>query len=63
MTQFAKERRILGIDPGTNILGYSVIEQRNKSVEILTMDVLVLGSKEEMNTKLEGYKAFINLFV
>lgn len=54
MTQFAKERRILGIDPGTNILGYSVIEQRNKSVEILTMDVLVLGSKEEMNTKMKS---------
>lgn len=54
MTQFAKERRILGIDPGTNILGYSVIEQHNKSVEILTMDVLVLGSKEEMNTKMKS---------
>jgi crossover junction endodeoxyribonuclease RuvC len=53
MTQFAKERRILGIDPGTNILGYSVIEQRNKSVEILTMDVIVLGSKEEMSTKMK----------
>lgn len=47
------EIRILGIDPGTNILGYSIIECTGKNASILTMDVLVLGHKEEMNTKMK----------
>ena len=53
MTQLSGEKRILGIDPGTNILGYSIVQQCGKSVQLLTMDVLVLGTKEEMNTKMK----------
>lgn len=53
MTQRSGEKRILGIDPGTNILGYSIVQQCGKSVQLLTMDVLVLGTKEEMNTKMK----------
>lgn len=51
--QEESEIRILGIDPGTNILGYSIIECTGKNISILTMDVLVLGQKEEMNTKMK----------
>lgn len=51
--QFAKETRILGIDPGTNITGYSIIEQKGKSSELLTMSCIVLGTKTEMSTKMK----------
>lgn len=53
MTQTPKEERILGIDPGTNILGYSIIEKHGKQSELLKMDVLVLGQKIEMSTRMK----------
>ena len=37
------KKRILGVDPGTNILGYAVIEVENKTVQLLTLDVIKLG--------------------
>lgn len=48
-----KERVILGIDPGTNILGYSIIEQKGKETSLLKMDVIVLGTKDELSTKMK----------
>lgn len=48
-----KERVILGIDPGTNVLGYSIIEQRGKQSQLLKMDVIVLGTKDELSTKMK----------
>ncbi|MEE1253012.1 MAG: crossover junction endodeoxyribonuclease RuvC [Bacteroidales bacterium] len=48
-----KERVILGIDPGTNVLGYSIIEQRGKQSQLLKMDVLVLGTKDDLSTKMK----------
>ncbi|MDR0970863.1 MAG: crossover junction endodeoxyribonuclease RuvC [Bacteroidales bacterium] len=47
------ERRILGIDPGTNILGYSIIEQRGKDTFLLEMDVLKLGKIKDMATRMK----------
>lgn len=34
------DRIILGIDPGTNVLGYGIIHQRNNGICLLEMDVL-----------------------
>ncbi len=48
-----KERVILGIDPGTNVLGYSIIEQYGKTNRLLKMDVLVLGTKDDLSTKMK----------
>lgn len=48
-----KERVILGIDPGTNVLGYSIIEQCGKSSRLLKMDVIVLGTKDDLSTKMK----------
>lgn len=48
-----KERVILGIDPGTNVLGYSIIEQKGKETSLLKMDVLVLGTKDDLSTKMK----------
>ncbi len=36
------EQIILGIDPGTNIMGFSIIKAQGKSVNVLILDVLRL---------------------
>lgn len=48
-----KERRILGIDPGTMFLGYSVIDQKGKKLSLLTMDVLKMTTKDEMSLRMK----------
>jgi crossover junction endodeoxyribonuclease RuvC len=46
-------RRIIGIDPGTNILGYAVIEIVNKQVRIIGIDVLKMKHLEDHPAKLK----------
>jgi crossover junction endodeoxyribonuclease RuvC len=36
----SKEQVILGIDPGTNIMGYGVIQVKNNNISIIEMNVL-----------------------
>jgi crossover junction endodeoxyribonuclease RuvC len=38
----ATDRVILGIDPGTNILGFSIIHQQGNNIKLIEMDVLHL---------------------
>lgn len=47
------ERIIIGIDPGTNILGYGVIRVNGKKLELLAMDVLNLQKVEDPFQKLK----------
>lgn len=44
---------ILGIDPGTLIMGYSVIEITNKKIVVKEIDVLKLSSKKDNYQRLE----------
>lgn len=44
---------ILGIDPGTIIMGYGIIEINGKSIHLLEMDVLKMSSKLDAYEKLE----------
>ena len=37
-----KERTILGIDPGTNILGYAIVRSKGTGLELLIMGVIEL---------------------
>jgi crossover junction endodeoxyribonuclease RuvC len=39
----ASERIILGIDPGTNIMGYGLIKQKGNTMVLITMGILQLG--------------------
>jgi len=48
-----KERIILGIDPGTNIMGYGLIECKGKQIRLITMGVLKLGSYSSHALKLK----------
>ena len=47
------KNRIIGIDPGTNILGYAVIQVENTTYNILDMGVIKLKSHLEHTTKLK----------
>jgi crossover junction endodeoxyribonuclease RuvC len=44
--------RILGIDPGTNILGFAVIEVTGDHVRVIEIGVLHLKEKKDPNDKL-----------
>ena len=47
------EKIILGIDPGTIVMGYGVIYQKGKTLEILRMGVLKLGKLDSQALKLK----------
>jgi crossover junction endodeoxyribonuclease RuvC len=47
------ERIILGIDPGTNIMGYGVISVRGNRLELITLGVLKLVKTDDHPRKLK----------
>ena len=47
------ERIILGIDPGTNIMGYGLLQQKGNTINLITMGVLKLGSYDNHALKLK----------
>ncbi|MDD2965601.1 MAG: crossover junction endodeoxyribonuclease RuvC [Bacteroidales bacterium] len=47
-----KERVILGIDPGTNIMGYGLINTTGNRMELITLGVIKLGAYEGQALKL-----------
>ena len=46
------EKIILGIDPGTNVMGYGVIKVENKKATIITMGVIDMRKESDMYLKL-----------
>ena len=50
MTQ--KHKIILGIDPGTVIMGYSILSTQGNKMEMLEMDVVKLNGKKDMFERL-----------
>ena len=49
------EKVILGIDPGTNIMGYGVIKVIDNKAEMVTMGVIDLRKFERVTGIIEGY--------
>ena len=47
------EKIILGIDPGTTIMGFGLIKVVNKSMELMQMDELILKKYKDHYTKLK----------
>jgi len=47
------DRIILGIDPGTNIMGYGVLGCNKKSFELISMGVITLGKYDSHPLKLK----------
>ena len=54
---------ILGIDPGTIIMGYSVIEVLHEKITIREMDVLKLASKKDNYHRLQKIHQKVMLLV
>ena len=50
----ANNRIILGIDPGTNIMGYGIIEVSGKTINLLSLGVLKLTKVENHALKLKN---------
>ena len=48
-----KERIILGIDPGTTIMGYGLIKAQNQKLELITYGVLYLDKFDDHFLKLK----------
>lgn len=51
--QPVQQRVILGIDPGTTVMGYGVISTKGKVVEVLTLGVLKLDKYADYALKLK----------
>lgn len=45
--------RILGVDPGTNVLGYAILEIHNKTLTVLHLGVIHFNKDEEHQYRLE----------
>jgi len=48
-----KERIILGIDPGTSVTGYGIIEAKGSNLELVTMGVMELSKLPDHYIKLQ----------
>ena len=46
------EKKILGIDPGTNIMGYGIISVENNKAEMVAMGVIDMRSEKDPYLKL-----------
>ncbi len=46
-------KTILGIDPGTNILGFGVIKLENKNISLIELDVLLLNKIKDHDIRLK----------
>lgn len=51
--EIIKAYRILGVDPGTNILGFGILEVEGKNLKLIDLGVLHLKSEEEQPVKLQ----------
>ena len=49
----ANERIILGIDPGTTIMGFGLIKVVNKKMEFIQLNELILSKYDDHYTKLK----------
>ncbi|HEX2977257.1 MAG TPA: crossover junction endodeoxyribonuclease RuvC [Bacteroidales bacterium] len=47
------ERIILGIDPGTQVMGFGLIADKGKKIELITLDVFKFSYKEEHSLRLK----------
>ena len=47
------KERILGIDPGTNVMGYGIIEVENKKLSLVVMNVLTFDRKKSPINRLK----------
>ena len=49
----AKERIILGIDPGTTVLGYGILKETGRTLSLISLGVIKLGHLDDHGLKLQ----------
>lgn len=49
----AKERIILGIDPGTVVMGYGLVKQTGQKISLLSLGVVKMGHLDDQGLKLQ----------
>jgi crossover junction endodeoxyribonuclease RuvC len=53
MREATKERIILGIDPGTVVLGYGIIKETGRQLSLISLGVIKLGHLDDHGLKLQ----------
>jgi crossover junction endodeoxyribonuclease RuvC len=48
-----KSSIVLGIDPGTNVMGYALLKTQGNVCTVLKMDVLKMSSEKDIYKRLE----------
>ena len=48
-----KNKKILGIDPGTNLMGFGLIEAIGQKITLIELDILILEKIKDPNLKLK----------
>lgn len=54
---------ILGIDPGTVVMGYAIIKVTGNTISVLSMDVLKMGSVKDIYERLEMIHTKVNALI
>jgi crossover junction endodeoxyribonuclease RuvC len=61
-----KKYRLLGIDPGTNVLGYGIVEVENRQLSLVALGVVTMQHLDEQQLKLkkifEGVQSLIKQY-
>lgn len=52
-TEISKERIILGIDPGTSVMGYGLVKEVKKKVEMINLGIVNLDHLDDHPLKLQ----------
>ena len=60
MKQAAASTIILGIDPGTVVMGYAIIKVQANNIQLLDMDALKVGSLKDIYERLELIYSRVN---
>ncbi|MBG9376474.1 crossover junction endodeoxyribonuclease RuvC [Panacibacter sp. DH6] len=58
-----KNNIILGIDPGSLVMGYAIIDVNGSHIRVLTMDVLKLAAVADIYERLEMIHTKVNLLI
>lgn len=48
-----KKYRLLGVDPGTNVLGYAIVEVENRQMKLVALGVITMQHLDEQQHKLK----------
>ena len=58
-----KDKIILGIDPGSNILGFGIIKLENNNMKLLEHNILLLNKIKDSDLRLKNIYEKINLII